>query len=201
MALVTLATYKTDRGITGTAFDTPLQRALDVAHAKLRRYCGRSLTDGFESATREEDYETDGPTLFLREWPVTSITSITPIDDSNGLGTAHVSTTYAADLAAGTVKLNGSVNGRVANDDGAQGWGWSSTWGRVRVVYVNTAAAADVVDAVYRLTDTVWAFRGAPVGVASHSLGNWSVTYATPEAAQAAILSEMEPYRRKAVTV
>lgn len=199
MAIITLTQYKTWAGISGTADDTRLQVVIDSVHAAVRRYCGRSLTNGFESATRTEDYESDSAELQLREWPVTSITSITPIDTSNNLGTAFDSTAYELDSRTGIVKLNGAETGRYFYDDDAHlvsgGWGWVPKWGRVRVVYVNTAHADDVHLAMYRAIDGVYASIRRDSGVASQSLGNWSVSYRSAEEGIAAQNALLAPYR------
>lgn len=199
MAIITLTQYKTWAGISGTADDTRLQVVIDAAHAAVRRYCGRSLTNGFESATRTEDYESDTAELQLREWPVTSITSITPIDTSNNLGTALDSTTYSLDARTGIVKLNGAETGRVFYDDDehlvAGGWGWVPSFGRVRVVYVSTAHADDLHLAMYRTVDGVYAGIRRDSGVASESLGNWSTSYRSAEEGIAAQHALLAPYR------
>lgn len=200
MAIITLAEYKTWAGITGTADDTRLQVLIDAAHAAARRYCGRSLTNGFESATRTEDYVSDSGTIRLKEYPVTSITSITPIDDTNTLGTALASTTYRLDASSGIVTLNGSDNGRVFYDDdedtsASSDWSFSPRFGRVRVVYVSEAAAADVDMALYRMVDGLYASIRKDPSVASQTIGNWSVTYATADIAAKAQADLLNPFR------
>ena len=62
-----------------------------------------------ESATRTEDYEaTNAGTLQLREFPVTSITSITPILADNTLGTAiGLTTSGGSGTGAVTFKVKG----------------------------------------------------------------------------------------------
>lgn len=199
MAIVTLSDYKTWAGITGTGDDTRLQVVIDSAHAALRRYCGRSLTNGFESATRTEDYLSDTGELQLREWPVTSITSITPIDASNNLGTAIDSTAYRVDLRTGIVTLNDAESGRYFYDDDeylvSGGWGTIPNFGRVRIVYVSEAAAADLEMALYKTIDGVYAGIRRDATIASESLGNWSTSYRSADEGIAAQNALLSPYR------
>jgi hypothetical protein len=200
LAIVTLTEYKTHAGITGTADDTRLQDILDEAHAALRRMCNRDLSNGFESATRTEDYETDSGEIGLREFPITSITSITPINDDNTLGDAVDSTTYRVDLRFGLVTYNGTQNGRVIRDADSDRevlstWQWSPRWNRVRVVYVSAAPAADVKGAIKRMVDGLYASVRMDRGLRSQSLGGWSVTYATPDEAAKAQMSLMQTFR------
>lgn len=199
MAIITLTEYKTWASITGTGDDTRLQVVIDAAHAALRRYCGRSLTNGFESATRTEDYESTSGEVQLREWPVTSVTSITPIDNTNTLGTAFDSTTYRLDSRTGIVTLNGSESGRYFYDDDeylvSGGWGWVPSVGRVRIVYVSTAAADDVKMALYRTVDGVYASIRRDSGIASQSVGQWSISYRSADEGIAAQSALLAPFR------
>ena len=200
MAILTLAEYKVWAGITGTGDDTRLQKLIDYAHVAMRRYCGRSLTDGFESATRTEVHDVDASQLTLKEWPVTSVTSITPILSDNTAGTALDSTTYHVDTATGVVSFNGYGNGRMFVDqDSGQGvvsdWSWQPNFGRCTVVYVSAAPADDIEMALCRMVDGLNAATGAPTGVASQSLGQWSVSYTSPDQAAAAQADLLGPYR------
>lgn len=200
MAIVTLAEYKTHAGITGTADDTRLQDIIDEAHAALRRMCNRDLSNGFESATRTEDYETDSGEIALREFPVSSVTSVSPINDDNTIGDAVDSTKYRVDLRFGLVTYNGTQNGRVVRDADSDRevmstWQWSPRWNRVRVVYVSAAPAADVKGAIKRMVDGLYASVRMDRGLKSQSLGAWSVTYATPDEAAKAQMALMQTFR------
>ena len=200
MAIVTLAEYKTHAGITGTADDTRLQNILDEAHAALRRMCDRDLSNGFEAATRTEDYQTDSGELSLREFPVSSITSITPINDDNTLGDAIDSTKYRVDARFGIVTYNGTQNGRVVRDADSDRevistWQWMPRWGRVRVVYVTAAPAAGVKGAICRMVDGLYSSIGRDTALRSQSLGAYSVTYATPDEAARAQLHLFSTFR------
>jgi hypothetical protein len=199
MAVVTLNDYKTWAGISGTGDDTRLQVLIDGAHAAARRFCGRSLSNGFESATRTEDYVSESGDLQLAEFPVTSITSITPIDENNNLGTAFDSTSYRLDASTGIVTLNASDNGRTfvdafANTSELSDWSFRPRFRRVRVVYVSDAPAADVKIALFRMVDGLYASIRKDPSLASQSLGSWSVSYASPEAAASAQASLLNPF-------
>lgn len=77
MALTTTADYKTSRSIGGTDFDTRIAAGIAWAEMYVREYCDRDTSNGFESATRTEVYDGTGTeALYLREWPVTAITSV-----------------------------------------------------------------------------------------------------------------------------
>lgn len=200
MAILTLAEYKVWAGISGTADDTRLQKLIDYAHVAMRRYCGRSLTDGFESATRTEDYDVDASELQLREWPVTSITSITPILADNTTGTALETTEYHVDLATGVVSYNVGQNGRTFLDDDTDtsslsDWSWRPNFARCRVVYVNAAPPDDIEMALCRMVDAGLASIRVDPRIAGQSLGNWSVTYAAVDAATNAQALLLGPYR------
>lgn len=200
VAIITLTQYKTWAGISGTSDDSRLQEILDAAHAELRRYCGRSLTNGFETATRTEDYDVDASELQVKEWPVTSLTSVTPILSDNTLGSALESTEYHIDLTTGVISYNNAQNGRVFYDsfndtETIAGWGWRPNFGRVRVVYVNEAAAADIRMALYRMVDTMYASVQRGNNVQSESLGQYSVTYVSAADALQSVTSMLNKYR------
>jgi len=209
VAIVTLSEYKTYAGITSTTYDTVLQSLLDAAHARIRRYCGRSLSNGFEAATRTETYEgTQTEKLQLNEWPLTSVTSIKPIDIENTVGDAIDADGYHTDLTAGIVTLNGAASGRFLGASGTNGWtpsGWvnlpvdrwgtSPAFGRVQVVYVTGAPAADIVLAVEILVDGMFASRRRDQTVASASLGATSVSYRSEAEAWNTVVNLLGPFR------
>lgn len=200
MAILTLTEYKLLARITGTGDDTRLQKLLDMAHAAARRYCGRSPTDGFESATRTEIHDVDASQLTLKEWPITSITSITPILPDNTAGTALDSTTYHVDTATGVVSFNGYGNGRTFLDDDTgvesiSDWSWQPNFGRCTVVYGSAAPADDIEFALFQMVNMMDGKGSAPSGITSQSLGQWSVTYASADQAAAAMSQILGPYR------
>lgn len=207
MAIITRTNYKTYAGISGTAYDSQLDIIISGVEDYARRMLGRNMSNGLESATRTEDYEaTNAGTLQLREFPVTSITSISPIDTSNTVGTAFDSTSYHADLRTGIVYLNGAANGRTFYDDdedhGARSdWCWQPSFGRVRVVYVSEAAESDLVLALYRLVDAGMAAIKVDPTIASQSVGNWSITRRTADDAIKANAHVLRPFMSGATGV
>ncbi len=200
MAIITRSNYKTYASVSGTAYDAILDIVIPGVEDAARRALGRDFSNGLESATRTEDYEpTNAGTLQLREFPLTSITSISPIDASNTVGTAFDSTSYHADLRTGIVYLNGSQNGRSFYDDDEDAgprsdWGWQPSFGRVRVVYVSAAAESDLVLALYRMVDAGMAAIKVDPTIASQSLGNWSITRRTADDAIRASMSLLKPF-------
>lgn len=197
MAIITRANYKTYAGISGTAFDSQLDVIIAAVEDAARRKLGRNMSDGLESATRTEDYEEPTASLQLREFPLTSVTSITPINDDNSLGDAIDSDTYNVDLRTGIVKLNGAYNGRTFYDDDngpRTGWGWVPAFGRVRVVYVSAAAESDLVLALYRMVDGSFASIKMNPAIQSQSVGQWSITYRDAASAVEAQMALLAPF-------
>ena len=199
MAIVTLSDYKTWAGISTSTDDTRLQVLIDSAHAAARRYCGRDLSNGFEAATRTQDYTVNAYELQLEEFTLTSITSITPIGLDNTLGNALDSTEYYVDLDTGIVRMNGSENRRIFidtyhNTGVVSNWDWRPNFQRVRVVYVTGAPPADIKTALFRMVDGLYASIRKDMGLASQSLGSWSVSYASPDVAAKAQASILDPF-------
>lgn len=199
MAIVTLSDYKTWAGISTSTDDTRLQVLIDSAHAAARRYCGRDLSNGFEAATRTQDYTVNAYELQLEEFPLTSITSITPIGLDNTLGNVLDSTEYYVDLDTGIVRMNGSENRRIFidtyhNTGVVSNWDWRPNFQRVRVTYVTGAPPADIKTALFRMVDGLYASIRKDMGLASQSLGSWSVSYASPDVAAKAQASILDPF-------
>jgi len=199
MAIVTLSDYKTWAGISTSTDDTRLQVLIDSAHAAARRYCGRDLSNGFEAATRTQDYTVNAYELQLEEFPLTSITSITPIGLDNTLGNVLDSTEYYVDLDTGIVRMNGSENRRIFidtyhNTGVVSNWDWRPNFQRVRVVYATGAPPADIKTALFRMVDGLYASIRKDMGLASQSLGSWSVSYASPDVAAKAQASILDPF-------
>lgn len=199
-ALITVNEYKTYAGISGNGDDSRLAVIISEASAAFRRALSRNLSNGFEAATRTEDYYTDSAELQLREYPLTSVTSITPLLDDNSLGTAIDSTRYRVDLDSGVVTFNGAQNGRVVSDADSDrevisSWEWVPRFNRVRVVYVTGAPADDIKGAVMRVTDYLYASIRRDPTLASQSLGGWSVSYAAADQAAANVLNLVRPFR------
>lgn len=198
--LVTTSEYKAYAGITVSTYDTLIGVLIDIACAQIRRYCGRNLTNGFETATRTELYDGNGSAeLQLKEWPVTSITSVTLVDDAGGTSALETTGDYRADLNTGVLRRLGAQHGRFAYDDmgqvSAPGWGVSPCWDdgfqNWSVVYVGgyTTIPDDLKYACYQVIDWLYAERRKNPALQSESLGSYSYTrMSMSEDSQAAIL-------------
>lgn len=185
MALGSVSSYKTYAGVSGSGDDTLLAALLAQAEATMRRLCDRSLTNGFESASRTEYYDgTDAENIQLKEWPVTTISSVQYVEDDGSL-TDVASTFYRANLNTGTLYAVGSVTGRFALDDGSSVFTnfkpfprWERGKQNIKVVYTGGYGTVpkDLEYAVYRLMDSVYAGRGSDPSKQSESIGDYSYT-------------------------
>ncbi len=168
VALVTAANYKTYAGITGTALDAALALLIPQAEVQIRQLCGRNLDDGFTQQTRTELYSGgDSEAIQLREWPVSSVTSVTLVDDQG-------STTAYANYAAST------------NQQWLPSPCWPMGFNNISVVYVGGWGAATVPTtipaslqyAVCRIVDRVIAQRGRDPALTSEKIGSYQYALA-----------------------
>lgn len=184
--IVSASEYKTYAGITGSGDDTVIGVLIDIACAQIRRYCNRNMTTGFDAAvTYTEKYDGTGyKSIQLKEWPITSITSVAEIDDA-GTSTTLDATEYRPNLATGELVRLGAVTGRFATDSwgevSAPGWGWQPSFvegtQNYTVVYVSAGIATDDLKyAVYQLIDWMYAERRRNPAMQSESLGAYSYT-------------------------
>lgn len=196
--LVTLAQYKTHASITSTdaTRDAAITAMIAEATEIVRRHCSRELLNGFDSLSRTEVYDgNDSDGLQLREFPVTSITSVTLI--ANDATTSVVtSTEYRVDLNTGVLKRLGGVRGRFAgaNDGWTRQDAWfSDQWGTVpnwpaghqniSVVYTGgygaaaTGMPAGLQSVVYRLIDDFRQTAGSG-NFKSERIGDYQYTLA-----------------------
>lgn len=182
--LVTATEYKTYAGISGSDLDTVIGVMIDIASVQIRRYCGRNLTTGFESASRTEVYDGNGyKELQLTEWPVTSITSVTQVLD-DGSTSALASTNYRVEGATGRLVRLAARTGRFATSTWGEvsspGWGWEPGWDdgfqNWSVVYTGgySTIPDDLKFACYRLIDWMMGTRGTNPTLQSESLGSYS---------------------------
>lgn len=165
--LTTVADVKSDLGITGSTYDTILARyvtesSVDLASACNRVFARETLSELFRLAA-------DRPSLQLRRWPVSSITSVT-VD-----GTGLASTDYEVDAESGLLwRLNGDC--RID---------WPG--GKVVVVYVagydlagsvSTNAPKDLQKAARAIVKAQYLSRGRDPLVKSESVpGVYDVAY------------------------
>src|SRR3954451_24632336 len=89
MALDTLVNVKTALLISGTTDDAVLTRLLDVADGFIAEHTGRNFAGG----TFTETHPAGGSLVFLRNYPVTSVTSL-KVDSARQFG---AETAWSAD--------------------------------------------------------------------------------------------------------
>jgi hypothetical protein len=185
------------------------QLILDV-DAAIERYTGRNFT----SASRTEKYDGDGtPFLQLRSWPVTTLTSVSVLDDS-GSATAYSTNEYRVDLNTGRLVLNTPVQsfggGRSFDgwDYGAvfpspaytRGWvtGFPQGFQNVQVVY--TAGYASIPDDLARVaTEMVvelYLNRRTNPRAASESVSPVTVNFLGPDDLAKRHAARLAPFAR-----
>lgn len=202
MALVTATEYKTSRGIAGTDYDTRIGEAINAASAKVRMYCGRDLSNGFEEAERTEVYNGDGtPQIRLNEWPVDSISSVS-LRSSAASGAAVYGDTvdasgYFAD-ARGILYRVGGIDWAWKHD-GSSRVGWPYQFAAVQVVYTGGYATIPqgIKDAVFALMDQWFDEAGRnAVSAATEAKGVVNRGARPPMDITAAIADMLSPWRR-----
>lgn len=187
--LVTTSDYKAWRNISGSTLDTFIDQILGWVSSDIRAYCGRSDTNGFESATRTEYFSgADEAMLQLNEWPVTSITSVT---QTYAGGSTEVldSSTYRVDAASGLLSRIDVCRGRFASSNatylGQDGSFQPSPrfeqgFNNFTVVYVGGYATIPgaLQKATCLLADILFNGRGRDSSVQSETIGQYSYTLA-----------------------
>jgi hypothetical protein len=164
MSLISLADYKTKKGITGEEDDVKNQLFLDQASAFIEKYCDRT----FASTTyTDEEYDgTQTQTLILKQWPVTSVTSVQYRDDiySDSDFSTLDSQYYFRDEDPGTIRRIDGVF-----EEGIHNW---------RVTYV--AGYATIPDDLQEACADIATFMENTVkakGIDSETLSQYSVNY------------------------
>lgn len=188
--LVTSTVYKSWRNITGSSQDTFITLILEWVSSDVRAYCDRDDTNGFESATRTEVYSgEDNAFLQLKEWPVSSITSVTQLW-AGGSSQALDSSTYRVDAKTGILSRIDVQRGRFASYDASTYSGQGGTFtpsprfdqgfNNFSVVYVAgySTIPSNLQQAVCRLADILYVGRGRDTSIKSESLGQYSYTLA-----------------------
>ena len=145
MPLETLANVKAALQLTGTADDALLTWAMDAAESYIEQHCGRAFGGG----TFTETHPAGGSVLFLRNFPVASVTSLR-VDSARlfGTETARAASAYIVHADRGVVE---SADGPFLAPRGGRA---ATDWpGAVQVVYATPTGAvpAAVRDAFTRL--------------------------------------------------
>lgn len=132
MALDTLANVKTALLISGTTDDAVLTRLLDVADGFVAAHTGRDFAGG----TFTETHPAGGSLVFLRNYPVTSVTSL-KVDSARQFGaeTVWASDRYVVHSDRGVIE---SVCGPFLWPRGGRRDDWPAA---VQVVYATATGA------------------------------------------------------------
>ena len=187
--LVTRTEYKVWRNITGTSLDTFIDQILGWVSSDIRAYCGRSESNGFESATRTEYHNGPGEAMIqLREWPVTSITSVTQRWAGGSTQTLD-SNSYRVDPETGLLSRIDVDRGRFASftatylgqaGDFQPSPQFQEGFQNYTVVYVGgySTIPGSLQKACCLLADMLFVGRGRDGSIQSESLGQYSYTLA-----------------------
>lgn len=211
MPLATVANYKAWAGINGTGNDAAITLMLAQAEAMVRRYAGRDLTNGFESANRTETYDGNGAAVLqLREWPVTSVATVEERDRA-GTWTTLDTDEYRVDTRTGQLYRLGATWGRIVSDFIGGGnnpaFGVSPAWSAdpasVRVTYTGgyTTIPADIVAVVYMLIDYKLANAGGNPSATSETIGVYSVSTSGSSVTEHEILKSNMPSETRGTVI
>ena len=205
-SLALLAAYKSWVGITANTWDTPLQTALDAASAEIRRWCGRDETTGFASATWTEYYSGNNEAVIqLREFPVSSVTSVT-VRYAEGSTETLDTTSYRVNSRTGLLSRIDVSRGRFASmrSDSQVTSGtfmpsprWPDGFDNITVVYVGGYATipSDLQMACMRVADLMYPSRGRDGSLISETIGEYSYTRDAADKVDAIKASLMRAYR------
>lgn len=203
MAITTNTEYKTWAGITATTWDSLITTLISAASRRAEIACNRTRTasgaTSFESGTWTEVFNGEGQeAIQLRNWPITSVTSVTLTAGDGTTIRTVASTEYKINLANGVLAFAPSYAGRfarVSSGDGfGPGWGsdydngsehgvhprFSDQYRNVTVVYVGgySTVPDDLKMAIWQIVDLLFNMRANDPTVKSESIGVRSVTYA-----------------------
>jgi hypothetical protein len=211
MPLATVANYKAWAGINGTGSDAAITLMLAQAEASVRRYAGRDMTNGFESANRTETYNGDGSAVLqLREWPITTLTTVEERDRA-GTWTTLDADEYRVDTRTGQLYRLGATWGRIVSDFIGGGnnpaFGvdpaWSADPASVRVTYTGgySTIPADIVAVVYMLIDYKLANAGGNPSATSETIGVYSVSTSGSSVTEHEILKSNMPSETRGTVI
>ena len=211
MPLATVANYKAWAGINGTGNDAAITLMLAQAEAMVRRFAGRDLTNGFESTARTETYDGNGAAVLqLREWPVTTVTTVEERDRA-GTWTTLAATEYRVDTRTGQLYRLGATWGRIVSDFVGGGnnpsFGvnpaWSADPASVRVTYTGgySTIPADIVAVVYMLIDYKLANAGGNPSATSETIGVYSVSTSGSSVTEHEILKSNMPSETRGTVI
>ena len=211
MPLATVANYKAWAGINGNGSDAAITLMLAQAEAMVRRYAGRDLTNGFESASRTETYDGNGESVLqLREWPVASVATVEE-RDRGGTWTTLDATEYRLDTRTGQLHKINAMRGRIMADYVGGGTNlafgvhpsWSADPASVRVTYTGgySTIPADIVAVVYLLIDHKLANAGSDQTLTSESIGVYSKSRGGTYMSEGDILAKNMPSETRGTVI
>ena len=197
MPLDTLSNAKSVLLVSGSGDDTMLAQLLDAADSFIEKYTGRSFAGG----TFTETHPAGGPMLFLRNFPVASVTSLkVDADRAFGSGTERDTATYAIHADRGVVE---SRTGPFLTPYRK---GWADWPESVKVVYTTATgsvpaavkqAFSDLVGHWYRLAktslDANFLMLTESINGTTSKGYSWSLTRGL--AIPPGVLKLLEPYR------
>jgi hypothetical protein len=181
--LISTSEYKTWAGITTSAYDTIIGVIVSGVSTEIRRWCGRNLTNGFESAERTERYDGNNEqTINLMEWPVSSVASV-KVYASDGTYETLDTTSYRCDETGGVLsrvdpnkaRYPVTAFGTVQATFSVQPW-FPEGFDNIEVTYTGgySTIPDDLKIAAFRLADMHFTSRARNMGIASESLGQYS---------------------------
>jgi len=189
LAIITTAEYKAYAGISGTAQDAQLDILIPGLQAELERRTGRK----FDSATYTEYVDgSDSPQISVRNYPITSVTSVQLIDRSETVVYTYDAAYYKIELDTGLIsRQSGGMWGGEVSDAYPNWWqplpspltyqlgpAFPDGWRNIKVIYVggyaSNAMPADLKLLMYDLTSTRLAQIGQDMGLESEGLGHYN---------------------------
>ena len=197
MPLDTLSNAKSVLLVSGSGDDTMLAQLLDAADSFIEKHTGRSFAGG----TFTETHPAGGPMLFLRNYPVASVTSLkVDADRAFGSGTERDTSTYAVHADRGVIE---SRTGPFLTPYRK---GWADWPESVKVVYTTATgsvpaavkqAFSDLVGHWYRLAktnlDANFLMLTESINGTTSKGYSWSLTRGL--AIPPGVLKLLEPYR------
>ena len=197
MPLDTIANAKSVLLVGGSGDDTMLAQLMDAADSFIENYTGRSFAGG----TFTETHPAGGPMLFLRNFPIASVTSLkVDADRVFGSGTERDTTTYAIHADRGVIE---SRTGPFLTPYRK---GWADWPESVKVVYTTATgsvpaavkqAFSDLVGHWYRLAktslDANFLMLTESINGTTSKGYSWSLTRGL--AIPPGVLKLLEPYR------
>ena len=161
-------------GITASTDDTLIGNILDRTTRMIQQYCGRDL---MEATYTDEPYLGDGVSmdLILRQYPLTSITSITEILDLLSGSTLVLTVNLHYKILHSGLSENPGIVRRL------DGYWTKARVDNFLVTYVAGFASGsipkDLVQAEIDWCSYIYKNRDMRVGVSSYRIGSYSVNY------------------------